>query len=299
MPDPLQVAQDYIKRGWNPVAVSRKTKKPIGAAWQKRVLTATTAARHFNGAAINVGVQLGPNSHNLNDTDLDCPEAVQIGGLLLPATDATFGRKSKPRSHRLYVTDLADHINKACLQFHDVDSKKGKPGTMLLELRIGGGGKGSQTVFPGSLHPSGEEIEWFDNGDPHKLDGKALLSTVRRLATAVLLARHWPIKGARHKAALIIGGFLARAGFSTNGAALMVEAIAKAANDPEWADRVTAARDAVKEHASKRKVYGLPELIKAFGSDVAEKVVEWLKYKAPTQQPQQPQSAAAPPPPRT
>src|SRR6516162_2183203 len=141
MPDPLQVALSYIARGWNPVPVSRKTKMPIGREWQKRVLTAATAARYFNGAAINVGVQLGPNSHDLTDADLDCPEAVQIGGLLLPATNATFGRKSKPCSHHLYVTDLAEHINKACLQFHDVDSKKGKPGTMLLELRIGGGGK--------------------------------------------------------------------------------------------------------------------------------------------------------------
>src|SRR6516164_4402435 len=297
MPDPLQVAQDYIKRGWNPVPVSRQTKKPIGSGWQNRVLTPTTAPRHFNGAAVNVGVQLGPNSHNLNDIDLDCPEAVQIGGLLLPATNATFGRKSKPRSHLLYVTDLAEHINKACVQFHDVDGGKGKPGTMLLELRIGGGGKGSQTVFPGSLHPSGEAIEWFDAGDPRKLDGKALLSTVRRLAAVVLLARHWPIAGARHKAALVIGGFLARAGFSANGAAIMVEAITKAANDPEWNDRVTAARDAVKEYAGKGKVYGLPELIKAFGSDVAEKVVEWLQYKAPAQSPQQPQPTPAAPAP--
>jgi hypothetical protein len=297
MPDPLQVALSYIARGWNPVPVSRKTKMPIGREWQKRVLTAATAARYFNGAAINVGVQLGPNSHDLTDADLDCPEAVQIGGLLLPATNATFGRKSKPCSHHLYVTDLAEHINKACLQFHDVDSKKGKPGTMLLELRIGGGGKGSQTVFPGSLHPSGEEIEWFDTGDPHKLDGKALLSTVRRLATAVLLARHWPIKGARHKAALIIGGFLARAGFSENGATTMVEAIAKAANDPEWSDRVSAARDAVKQYAGNGKVYGLPELIKAFGTDVAEKVVEWLNYKAPAQSPQQPKPTPTTPPP--
>jgi len=45
MPDPLQVALSHITRGWNPVAVSRKTKKPIGAGWQKRVYTAQTAPR--------------------------------------------------------------------------------------------------------------------------------------------------------------------------------------------------------------------------------------------------------------
>ena len=306
MPDPLQVALSHITRGWNPVAVSRKTKKPIGAGWQKRVYTAQTAPRYFNGAAINVGVQLGPHSHGLTDTDLDCREAVNAADLLLPNTGATFGRKSKPRSHRLYVTDLAEHTDKACIQFHDVDGEKGKPGSMLLELRIGGiikSGKnkgeckGSQTVFPGSMHPSGEAIEWADSGEPLKIKGKTLLNTVRRLATAVLLARHWPIKSARHKAALVIGGFLARANFSANGAAIMLEAIAKAANDEEWNDRVTAARDAVKEYAGKGKVYGLPELIKAFGSDVAEKVVEWLQYKAPAQSPQQPQPTPAAPAP--
>src|SRR6516162_4303253 len=279
---PLDLALSYIARGWNPVAVSRKTKKPIGKEWQKRVLTAATAPRYFNSAAINVGVQLGPHSHGLTDVDLDCAEAVRIGGMLLPHTDATFGRKSKPQSHRLYYTDLAEHIDKACIQFHDVDGEKGKPGSMLLELRIGGiikSGKnkgeckGSQTVFPGSMHPSGEAIEWADSGEPLKIKGKTLLNTVRRLATAVLLARHWPIKSARHKTALVIGGFLARANFSANGAATMVEAIAKAANDPEWSDRVDAARDAVKQYAGKGKVYGLPEFIKAFGSDVAEKVV--------------------------
>ena len=73
-----------------------------------------------------------------------------IGPLLLPKTNNIFGRKSKPRSHWLYVTGLAETISKACLQFKDID------GTMMLELRIGGAGKGSQSVFPGSVHESGE-----------------------------------------------------------------------------------------------------------------------------------------------
>ena len=278
---PLDLALSYIARGWNPVPVSRKTKKPIGKEWQNRVLTAKTAARHFNGSAINVGVQLGPNSHNLNDVDLDCAEAVRIGGLLLPNTNACFGRKSKPRSHRLYVTDLAEHIKKACVQFHDVDGEKGKPGTMLLELRFGGGGKGAQSVFPGSIHTSGELIEWSDQGEPSKLEGKALLKATRRVAAVVLLARHWPIEGARHKAALVLGGFLARVRTSANDAAIMVEAIAKAANDPECADRAKAAHDAAHSFASTGAGYGIPALIEAFGSDVVEKVIEWLEYKSP------------------
>jgi len=309
MTTPLDIALEVIARGWNPVRVSRQTKKPMDSKWQERVFTAQTAPRYFNGAAINVGVQLGPLSHGLTDVDLDCPEAVAVASLLLPNTDATFGRLSKPRAHRLYVTDLATHIDRAALQFHDVDGKKGKPGTMMLELRISGihqnGAnkgkcKGAQSVFPGSLHASGEEIEWADNGDPTKLKGKKLLIPVYRLAAVVLLARHWPIQGARHEAALRVGGFLARAGFSANGAATMVEAIAKAANDSEWEDRKQAARDAVNTRAS-ANVYGIPKLIEAFGSDVVDKVCKWLDYKAPPQQPQSPSQPAAaikPPPPQ-
>src|SRR5215467_12556270 len=138
MTTPLDIALEVIARGWNPVRVSRQTKKPMDGKWQERVFTAQTAPRFFNGAAINVGVQLGPHSHGLTDVDLDCAEAVAIASLLLPSTDATFGRLSKPRSHRLFVTDLAEHIDRAALQFHDVDGAKGKSGTIMLELRIGG-----------------------------------------------------------------------------------------------------------------------------------------------------------------
>jgi hypothetical protein len=267
---PLELALSYIARGWNPVPVSRKTKKPFEQEWQLRKVTAKTAAKYFNGSAISVGVQLGPYSNNLNDVDLDCAEAVRIGGMLLPSTNATFGRKSKPRSHRLYVTDLAEHIKKAALQFRDVDGEKGKPGTMLLELRIGGGGKGAQSVFPGSPHPSGEQIEWFDSGEPSTPEGKALLKATRRTAAVALLARHWPIEGARHKAALVLGGVLARASYTAHEVAIMVEAIVTAANDPECADRVTAARDAVKKFAHDGIAYGTPALIEAFGKDVAK-----------------------------
>src|SRR5262249_13001621 len=158
MTDPLQVALSYIARGWNPVPVSRQTKKPIGKEWQKRVVTTQTAPRYFNDAAVNIGVQVGPHSHDLTDVDLDCREAVNVGSLLLPHTDASFGRKSKPQSHRLYVSNLSNHIKKGCLQFRDVDGKNKKPGTMMLELRIGGGGEGAQAVFPHRVHSSGEQI---------------------------------------------------------------------------------------------------------------------------------------------
>ena len=47
---------------------------PIGLAWQKRHLNATTAPKFFNGADMNVGVQMGEYSNGLTDVDLDCHE---------------------------------------------------------------------------------------------------------------------------------------------------------------------------------------------------------------------------------
>ena len=48
------------------------------------------------------------------------------------------------------------------------------------------------------------------------------------LAACSLLARHWPAEGARHDAALTVGGFLARAGFEPPYIKCFIEAIAVA-----------------------------------------------------------------------
>jgi hypothetical protein len=101
--------------------------------------------------------------------------------------------------HWLYRTTLAEKVAKAWLQFRDAND------VMLLELKIGGGGKGSQSVFPGSTHESGEAIEWDRDGELKSVDDDELLRQVRRLAVAVLLARHWPAEGGRHEAALTVG----------------------------------------------------------------------------------------------
>jgi len=270
--DVLATARSYLARGWNPIPISRRTKKPIGKDWQHRRLDSETAAAAFNRSDLNVGVQLGPMSNGLSDVDLDCREAVAIGPMLLPESNNIFGHVSKPHSHWLYSTTLADKIAKAHLQFKDVD------GTMMLELKIGGGGKGSQSVFPGSTHKSGEAIEWDQDGTLVTADDDKLLWQVRRLAVAVMLARHWPAGGSRHDAALTVGGFLARAGLDGNEVAMMLGAIATAAEDEQWEDRVKAGRDAVKQYSDGGKTRGYPTLVEAFGDTVASRAAQWLNY---------------------
>jgi Bifunctional DNA primase/polymerase, N-terminal len=139
----LEIALDYIGRGWNPVPVPFRGKKPLDDEWQKRIINAATAPAHFNGSPMNVGVQLGANSRNLNDVDLDCHEAIAMAAYILPQTGAIFGRASKRNSHRLYYSDLPTKIDKAVYQFHDPST-----GEMLLELRIGGCDKARRQFFP-------------------------------------------------------------------------------------------------------------------------------------------------------
>jgi RecA-family ATPase len=273
----LDVALDYIGRGWNPVPVDHRSKKPsAGKGWQLRIIDVNNAAQHFNGAQMNIGVVLGPSSHGLTDVDLDCDEARAIGSYVLPRTGAIFGRASSRAAHWLFYTDLSVTADKAVLVFNDPTT-----GGRMLELRIGGA-SGAQTVFPGSTHETGEVITWEESGEPASVDGDDLTRCIHDLATYSLIGRYWPAPGlkARHNAALIVGGFLARAGKSAGEIKIAAEAIAHAASDNEWRNRREAAEDAANAFHAGEHAYGLTAMRKQFGNAVADQIAEWLGYDA-------------------
>jgi hypothetical protein len=93
---PLDAALAYVARGWNPVPIESRSKKPaLGRDWQKVVITAANAAQYFNGRVMNIGIQLGAASQGLTDVDCDAPEAIAIAPYILSRTGAIFGRESK------------------------------------------------------------------------------------------------------------------------------------------------------------------------------------------------------------
>ena len=254
----LDVALSYLNRGWRPIPVPFRKKAPIGDGWQTLVITVENAPQHFNGRAQNIGVLLGRASGGLADVDLDCPEAIALAHSYLPATPAIFGRASKQKSHRLYLSDLCDKEDKAALQFRE-PKQDGGAGPMLIELRIGGGGKGAQTVFPGSVHEDGEPILWDSDGDPPRVPGDDLVGAVKVIAAASLLARRYPGAGSRHEGALTLGGALARRGWDADAIQSYVRRIAYVAGDAEWRERGTTAAGAVDLFAKGDKVRGLPK----------------------------------------
>ncbi|SDJ18121.1 MULTISPECIES: AAA family ATPase [Bradyrhizobium] len=275
MSDALAIASRYKARGWNPVPIPYRKKKPVDDAWQTRDLTEATLPKYFNGALQNVGVQLGPRSNGLTDIDLDCHEAISLARYFLPKTDSIFGRAGKPRSHLLYYIDNAPEG--ASIKLTDV-TPEGRRGDCIAELRMGGGTKGAQTVFPGSVHESGEAIEWAKDGEPAKSNFAELRTAVTKIAIATILIRRFPAKGSRHDAALALGGFLARAGWEINGIRYFVEIVARLGGSTDAPGRAKDAVDAAESHSRGEKVYGLPGLIEFFGDAPAKKVAKILGY---------------------
>ena len=280
---PLKIALDYIHRGWAVVPVPFKSKRPVVDDWDKLQITEDAAPQWFNGEAQNVGVRLGELSGGLVDGDLDTAEANSAAGYFLQPT-LCFGRASKPRSHWLYQSDLWQTEDKAAIQFKFATGKgKDRKEQIILELRIGGGDKAAQTVFPGSVHESGELIAWDDLRETiAQADGAALKQSCARAASAALIAAHFPSKGARHDAGLTLGGFLFRCGFNRPDAELFAEAVTIASGQPieKVKDVRKAAREAWDEgNQQGGNARGFPALAETFGDDVAKHVAKWLGYE--------------------
>jgi hypothetical protein len=290
-----ELAREFVQLGINPVPLRLKVKKPDGDGWQKRPrVTLETIDERFSPEQRNIGLQLGAMSpgppeigegYGLVDVDLDIPEAVTASRYLLPPTKAIFGRVGKVDSHRLYYAKFHSSINKAAIQYPDQDTDPGDK-AMVCEIRIGGGGKGAQTVGPGSTHPSGELVEWTRGCkcEPAIIkdeDHDAFIVAMNEVAVVAMLSRSYPPLGVRHNAILAFGGFCARSGKKQRHAELMAEALMQAAGHYNR-DHIRNIGDSYEAHKNGVDVYGLKTVAELFGlSEKATKRIGMLfGYKA-------------------
>jgi hypothetical protein len=264
------VALVYHQRGWKPVPVDRKSKKAIGTGWQKRPFDPA----QFNGNALNIAVQFGAVSGGLNDVDLDCTEALGFALEFLPATGAIFGRNSKPCSHMLYITELHKTEKLSRIAFREYQKWPRRADDR--RAAHGHGYEGALTMFPPSMHVTGEMVEWVKDGEPARVGGADLKRAVMQLAIACLLKRHYPGEGSGHEGALVIGGVLARAGWNADDIKHLMQVVARAAGDDEVHDRGEAAASAVNAKANGKDVPGLTRLAEVWGKDAADTLGHWL-----------------------
>jgi hypothetical protein len=149
MPTPLETALALEAAGLPVVIVRANQKRPTDNDWQHRRPTAAKlTTRYTNNPALNVGVVLGPGS--VVDIECDSPEsptdlAELFTGCEMPRTPTY---SSKRGAHRLFAWDerLAV-IGKAVAHYKTV------------EIRLGTGGKGAQSLLPPST-TDGVTREW-------------------------------------------------------------------------------------------------------------------------------------------
>jgi hypothetical protein len=262
----LGIARSYLQRGWMPLPVPFRSKNPGFDGWQNITVTEADLPLHFNEHRQNIGVLLGRVSGDLADVDLDCTEAISLAPYFLPATGAIFGRQTRPRSHWLYVAPVPNKVTFT----NPVTGKR------LVEILT----NGQQAIFPGSAHKdTGELVQWYEEGEAARISATDLIQAAQRLASATLLAQHWPQEGSRQDAALALAGGLLRADCTEDEAAHFIEAVCRAAQDEETHKRVRTVVDTVAKLQKGAHVTGWPTLAKIIDNRVVDRVCEWLAIR--------------------
>lgn len=166
-------AAAYASRGWPPVVCHGENdgkctcrsancqtpgKHPLLTAWQKRpIMDEDELSEWFDGSARrNLGVQLGQRSGIIDieyDTEEGKKSASRFGldNILTP----TF--TSRRSTHRILKWD-SRLPEQAVYKY------------LGLEIRIGGGGNGAQSIFPPSMHASGVSYSWVPGMSPEECE---------------------------------------------------------------------------------------------------------------------------------
>ncbi|MGX8011675.1 phage/plasmid primase, P4 family [Mesorhizobium sp. ORM8.1] len=259
-------ARRYKEAGWTPIAYQHLSKATYEKDWQKKKREKVDVDKDFAGNNSNIGIVLGAPSTNLVDVDLDSPEAIELATVFLPPCDKRFGRPSTPDAHWLYRAVVPETV---------AFSVNGEKDGMLVELRSTGG----QTMFPPSVHPSGERLSWAEDGELPDVDGAELLQRVRRLALASLIMRHWQ-DGTRNVLGLRVPGALLTHGWTEAEVERLVEAVATKCGDDQGAIQKSIARTRYTANRlkNKRPCTGIPKLAQSLNIN-ADTLREWIDMR--------------------
>jgi hypothetical protein len=245
-------------------------------------------AVHLHGRVVDVDV---------DSFDPLVPAALDM---CLPQSPLTWGRRSKPKSHRLYVLD-EDFDRGPFAPLLRVTKALEIDGTSLsVEVRGGERASGFVSVLPGSQHPGGELYTWdaLDlSSSPAVVRVPDLISSVRLALAAAMVARFW-VSGVRNDMSLALSGALWRMhalmvsaaeitdadppDFSTsmNRAELLLRTVMElAGDDPADArDRVTNLRNTWRklERDPSIRTVGATRMAELIGDELGQQVVRRL-----------------------
>ena len=232
-----EAARVYDRLGWSCVPVEPRGKKPRGGVgWDKQQIGGLfgNLDEHFpENTRDNIGVRTGfrfaGSEGRLGDVDLDHRNAVAIASIWLPTT-LTFGRGGAV-THRLYEV-TGDPQTRKWKKIKKPE--KGEKDT-ILEIRAASkAGVGSlQTVFPPSVHASGQQIAWTNWGArPAVIEDEDLRRRCAHIACAVNLADEWQ-EGARNDLSMPLARFLIDCGLSDDEGEKIIRALCLLTNSQD------------------------------------------------------------------
>lgn len=268
-PSAQLVAQRMLDEGLCPIPVKFKSKKPTVGNWQK--LTRESVLAQYDklfpeGQPLNVGCLLGKPSGNVTDLDFDWPEASALARFFLPPT-RVFGRQSSRSSHWLYRVDETPTVCK--FRPPEKPSTQRKPD--ILEVR----GNGHQTVWPSSVHESGEAIEWENDVPITEISYGKLHAAIQQLAAATWLCTVWGKGNSRDELANALAGGMLRDGNDVEAVKHFLEAVMTQCEDEEIADRIgkVGRSDKIINGGREGLNFGWPKVAELLG----QKPADWLR----------------------
>ena len=145
----------------------------------------------------------------------------------------------------------------------------------IAELRS----TGQQTVFPGSIHESGEPITFETDGEPAEVTWAELERGTVKIALATVLCKRWK-PGDRHALALHLAGFLQKREWSQEEAEELISVVAKSAKDVEVQDRLKAVEDTFNSVRWGEPISGRSALIDCLDEGTVRDFEKWLGVQA-------------------
>lgn len=263
----LDYATQYHERGFIPVPVEFGGKRPLSKDWQRTTLSDVDLRLYENDAA-NVGILLGDASGGLVDIDIDSPLALAIADRYLPDTGMVFGRDSKPNSHWVYTVKEAGATMR--LQSRALN------GETLIEYRA----NGCQTVFPPSVHPSGEVLQFTSGelGKPAFVTSDELKCAAKAIAAVCVLAEQWT-EGSRQDKTMALAGWLLKQQWPLEHVKHLLASICIASGDTASLSQRLSAADTTYEKLSfnpDAHITGFTRLKELIGDTAIDEISGWL-----------------------
>ena len=261
-PAVVMEASEYLQMGWPVIKLKPRSKKPADSTHEASTIT----WENLNTLADddNIGVRFKENGP-LKDIDLDLKSASDLAlALGMPNRTAAFTRPSVGVGHLLYNSPgLKTHKFKLPGDDLSVYPKplplhNGKPSPTVLEIR--GGSDNTYTMFPPSVHPDGETLQWIGDIKPAEKTADEIARRFGQHAFASAVLYFYPASG-RYDTRLALSGALLRSGMSESLAKAYVQAVAKLANDPKWQEDFV--DNAQKRLENDKTSPGIPKLVEA------------------------------------